>query len=144
MPAIKRKNDAPVSVSSRPTGHRISIRLSMLLSGVLLIVLIVVSFYGGVIYQRSQQTYHANNLKATKSSRRFALGMVVYVSPASITIDSERTGNAQELKINGSTLVSIDGSPSGVAQIKAGEIALIRISHNSTAAVILVNSNFTY
>ncbi len=132
----------PATISSTSLKPTVSFRLTSLVTAVAFVILIAVSFYAGVVYDSSRQR-HLSLTPSKVLNRHFALGMVVYVSPNSITIDNTRTGSSQLIYITKSTLISIDGSPASLSQIKAGEITLIRMANANDAAVVLVNSKFT-
>ncbi len=132
----------PASISSTSLKPSVSFRLTSLITAVSFVILIAVSFYAGTVYQSSQQR-HLSLTPAKVLNRHFAFGMVIYVGQNSLTIDNTRTGSSQLINISKSTLISIDGKPANLSEIKAGEITLIRMSNKTDAAVVLVNSKFT-
>ncbi len=142
MSAIKNDKPVPVSVSSSRLTRSVSVKISTLLMGVLLIVLIAASFYAGTIFEHTKVKFSRATQDSTVN-RHFAIGMVVYISSSSITVDNERTGTDQQFKITPKTLISLDGSPATASQIKEGYIVLLRYLKDQDAAVILVNTSFT-
>lgn len=111
------------------------------MGGLVVVLLLGVSFYGGVIYARNQ---NPDNRSLSSADHQFALGMVVYISPKAITIAYVKSPATQTFRINNKTIVSIDGRPGTSSQIKPGAMVLIRITKNKrNAGVILVNSTFS-
>ena len=139
--AINKESGTTATVSSKIDKYNIRIKLSTLVTLVLFVVLMGISFYGGIVYQRG---YYSRHFLTTNSpvKNKFDWGMVVFVSPTSITIDSQRTNNIRKLKITKDTLISIDGSPAKISQVRTGEIVLVKVN-KSDAQIILINSNFT-
>ncbi len=109
-------------------------------------MLVGLSFWGGVIYGKGFQTGSllANYLSEHNEYKRYAIGLVVYISANSITIANENNSGAQEFSINSNTLISINGVHSKASQIQPGNIALIRVNgrNSNQASDILVNSHF--
>lgn len=139
----KRAKDAEAaSVSSSKLQRSISVRLSTVITVILVLALLVISFFGGMFYQRSNDGKPLGSI-STQQTRHFSLGLVVYSSSNSITIDNEHSGAHQTYTINTNTLVSINGTKATASQIKAGDIVLIRYTKHNQAAVILVNSSFS-
>lgn len=137
---MKTNSHTEATVSSRANRHSLSVRVSSLLLGLLMLALFGLGFFAGSVYGRNQ----SRPLSTPNSiNRHFALGLVVYSSPSSITIDNERTGNHQTFTITAKTLVSINGSSATPSQIRAGDIVLLRYVKNNKAMVILVNSSFS-
>lgn len=132
------------SASVSSNGNRqIVMSLSTLVKVILLIILVGLSFYGGYLYGNGNHPYNGN-LKSVVSERKFAIGLVVYISPTSITISNEETSTTQSFAITAQTKISINGVKSSAAQVSAGEMALIRINRQNTAqaGVIIINSHF--
>jgi hypothetical protein len=120
--------------------------LSTTVKVILVIVLVGLSFWGGVIYGKGFRSGRAlvNYLAERSEYRRYAIGLVVYISPSSITIANENNSGAQEFNIKPNTLISINGVRAKATQIQPGNIALIRVDklNSNQAADILVNSHF--
>jgi ribosomal protein S17 len=131
------------SVSSIKTNKTYVFRLNTLLVGGVVLILLIISFYGGVLYGSSQQQSFVPSLN--KAEHKFAIGLVVYTNTHSITINNENTKTTQKYFITNKTTISINGSPAKVNQIKPGNIVLIRVTRGKpfTAGVIIVNSKFT-
>lgn len=132
----------PASIRSTSLRPSVSFHLTSLITAAAFIILIAISFYAGTVYESSKQR-HLSLTPAKVLNRHFAFGMVVFVSQNSITIDNTRTGSSQLINITKATLISVDGQPASLSQIKAGEITLIRMANKNDAAVVLVNSKFT-
>lgn len=137
---MKANRQVEATVSSRTNRRSLSVRVSSLLLGLLMLALVGLGFFAGSVYGRNQSRPLSSH---NAINRRFALGLVVYSSPSSITIDNERTGAHQTFVITPSTLVSINGSSATPSQIKSGDIVLLRYIKHNKAAVILVNSSFS-
>ena len=138
--ADKKESGVTSTVSSKINKYNIRIKLSTLVTGILFVVLVGISFYGGVVYQRGET--HRYLASSSRVKNRFDWGMVVFVNPTSITIDSQRTNTIKKLNVTKSTVVSIDGTPAKISDIRTGEIVLVKVK-NSLAQIVLVNSNFT-
>ncbi len=136
----------PKSVSSIGSSRTVNLRLSTSLWVVLVIILVGLSFWGGVLYGSGMQS-SANNLGLAASSKHsnFAVGMVVYISSTSITITNEENSFNQEFVISSKTLISINGVKASASQIKPGSIVLIQVNKTdqTKANVILANSHFS-
>ena len=133
----------PASVSSVRSERTVVLNLSSLVKVVLVIILVGLSFWGGVLYGDSLRSSIAPT--AVVEHHYYAIGLVVYISPTSITISNEDNTGQQTFAITNKTLISINGVRSNASQIKPGNIALIKGRSKSSpmASVILVNSHFS-
>lgn len=131
------------SVSSAHSSRTLILKVKTLITTMSMIILIIISFYGGVIYAHNQQRqFPTSNLQAL---HKFAIGLVIYTDKGSITINNEYTNKTQAFKINAKTIISINGARASSNLLKPGEIVLIRLARNnqSTAGIIIANSHFT-
>lgn len=138
------KQHRTASVSSHRRDNKTYVfRLNTLLTIAVVLILLALSFYGGVLYGHSQQQPFATGF--SKAEHKFAIGLVVYTSANSITINNENTKTTQTYKITNKTIISVNGSAAKTTQIKPGNIVLIRVSRTRPfmAGVIIVNSKFT-
>jgi len=133
------------SISSSKTNHTYVLKLNTIILTVLFVVFIVISFYGGVLYGRSTTNKSLSTFKVSKPIHEFAIGIIVYVSKHSITLNNEDTKANQTFSVNSNTTISVNGHPATLNDIKAGNIALVRISTTKShfAGIIIVNSHFT-
>lgn len=133
----------PASISSSAAGRAIVMRLSTLVAVILVIALVGISFYAGFLYGSSS----SSNSSAVSNSieRTFAIGLVVYISPTSITIANEENTSTQTFAITSKTLISINGLKSSASQIRSGNRVLIRVSKSNPtkAGIIIVDTNFS-
>ena len=138
----------PSSVTSIGSNRIVVMRLSIAVWIILVVILLGLSFWGGALYGNEVRNA-ANSSGLTSSSntlrRRYAVGLVVYISPTSITISNEDTNFNQTFAITDKTLISINGAKSSAAKIQPGNIVLIQEDkYDATKAyVILVNSHFS-
>ncbi len=135
-------NHKPASVSSNGT-RQIVMSLNMFVKVILIILLVGLSFYGGYLYGNDNHVYNYN-LNNVPIARKFAIGLVLYISPTSITISNEESSISQSFNITPHTTISINGTKAVASQITAGEMALIRINRTNSnqAGVIIVNTHF--
>jgi len=131
------------SISSTRANKTYVFKINTLLTTIVVVILLILSFYGGVLYGHSQQQPFSANYN--KAEHKFAIGLVVYTSSNSITINNENTKTDHKYKVTKSTIVSINGSPAKISQIVPGNRVLIRVVRGkpNTAGVIIVNSKFT-
>jgi len=142
--ADKEKTQSSIStVSSSRLNRTYEVRLNTLITTVVVIILLVLSFYGGTLYGHSMNRPYAAT--TDKAIHKFAIGLVVFTTPKSITINNENNKETQTFDITSNTIVSINGSPAKVSQIKPGNIVLIRmvVKKPHVAGVIIVNSHFS-
>ena len=144
--AAKEKHNWPMaSVSSSGTHHTVAMQLSTIVKVLIVVMLIVISFWGGMLYGHAQNGNNQLLSVGTTFHHRFALGIIVYISPASITISNETNTNTQVFGITKGTLISINGQKAPASQLKPGNIVLIRVAKKdpTKAGIILANSHFT-
>lgn len=137
-------NEHMATVSSSISSNTVEMKLRTLIGVAVAIILIALSFYGGYLYG-SGSRHHANSSAILSAQRKFAIGLVVYIAPGSITISNQNDTGSQTFTITNRTLISINGRKAPANQIKGGDVVLIRELKNSptTASVILVNSHFS-
>ena len=135
-------NNIP-TVSSSIASRTVEMKLRTLMTATVVLLMIGLSFYGGYLYGTGN--HHTTHPFLAAAQRRFAIGLVVFVSPSSITISNQNDTGTQTFSINKKTLISINGQKSDGVQIKGGDVVLIRESKNNPniASVILVNSHFS-
>jgi len=135
-------NNIP-TVSSSIANRTVEMKLRTLMVVAVTLIMIGLSFYGGYLYGTGD--HHTAHPLLAAAQQRFAIGLVVFISPSSITISNQNNTGTQTFYINKKTLVSINGQKSNGVQIKGGDVVLIRESKNnpSIASVILVNSHFS-
>ena len=132
------------SVSSSGAHHTVAMKFSTLVKLLLVIFLIVISFWGGMLYGYTER--RSSLLTVSSSSHhKFAIGIIVYISPTSITISNQNNTDTQSFSITSNTLISINGQKAPANQLKPGNIVLIRVAKNSStqAGIILANSHFS-
>ena len=135
------------SVSSVGSNRIVAMRLSIAAWIFLVVILLGLSFWGGVLY--SNEVRHSSNYSVLSASnnahRRYAVGLVVFISSRSVTISSEAANFNQTFAITAKTLISINGVKATASQIQPGNIVLIQEDKYNSAndSVILVNSHFS-
>jgi hypothetical protein len=128
--------------------------------GIVAVVLLMgLSFYGGVAYQKGHQPKAAATASTaaggtTRGSgfgggRRFGgqrptIGQVTAVSATSITVQDSNSGSSTTLSITSSTQITDNGQTVAASDITVGENVLIAASTSdkTQAARILVNPSF--
>ena len=117
---------------------------------VVALVIIGLSFYAGVAYQKGK---HPGTAAAGRTAGGFArrfggqrpdIGQVTAISPTSITVQNSRTGASSTLSITSSTQITDNGQTVTVSDIQSSDtVAVIAsTSDSSQAARILVNPSF--
>jgi hypothetical protein len=120
------------------------------------IVLCVLSFWGGTVYQKHKHTTTVTSSiqkgatgfsgGGVGSGRRFsgAFGQVTSISSSSITINNQRTSASSTYVITSSTTITDNGQTASASSIQDGDTVLIMTSSTSstTASKILVNPSF--
>ena len=143
----KSSNESNYSqVNSLNKKRVISFNLSNFLILLLIIVFSVFSFILGDLYRHNIDVMSEAKLSVlVHSHQKFLLGTVVYISSNKIVVSQMSTGNIKNYILNKNTLISLNGTPGAVSQIKAGELALVRtISvYSNIAKVVLVNTYAT-
>ena len=128
-----------------------------LLAGIVVIVLMGLSFYGGVAYQKgrhSQVSVPSTTAGGSNSGfggrgrfgggQRPTIGPVTAVSATSITVQDSHSGSDVTLSITSSTQITDNGQTAAASDITVGENVLITASttDKTQAARILVNPSF--
>jgi hypothetical protein len=126
-----------------------------LLAGVAVIILMGLSFYGGVAYQKSHHPAVSIAASGTSTSGGFAggrrfggqrptAGAVTAVSATSITVQDSRTGSSVTLSITSSTQITDNSQTVTASDIQTGDTVLVVASttDKTQAARILVNPTF--
>ncbi len=139
----KSKEPGVASISSNKFKRTVIVRVNNLVTAIVMILLLALSFYGGTLYGHSRAPTFASVV--SRAEHKFAIGLVLYTSNGSITITNANTNKAQAFKVTSQTKVSINGSHGSISEIKPGERVLIRIAKKNRhdAGVIIVNSSFT-
>jgi hypothetical protein len=119
---------------------------------VAVVVLMGLSFYGGIAYQKSKHptSTAANGQSGSGFAGRFGggkrpdIGQVTAISPTSITVQNSRTGTSSTLAITSSTQITDNGQTISVSDIQTGStvLAVASTSDSSQAASIMVNPSF--
>lgn len=125
-----------------------------LLAGIVVVVLMGLSFYGGVSYQKS---HHPQAATAAANGpggfggqggrfggQRPTIGAVTAVSATSITVQDSNSGVSTTLGITSSTQITNSGQTVAASTISVGENVLVVASttDKTQAARILVNPSF--
>jgi len=133
------------SISSSKSNTTYVLKLNTIILSGLVIIFIIISFYGGVLYGRSTSGKSTSTFKVAKPLHEFAIGLIIYVSKHSITVNNEDTKSNQTFNVNNNTIISVNGHPADLSDIKAGNIALVRMNSSKPhlAGVVIVNSHFT-
>ncbi len=122
-------------------------------AAVLVIVLMALSFYGGVSYEKGHKT------STTAVSSRFGagggrfgggfradivVGTVSSISTSSITVNDNRTGSTVTLAITSTTQITNNGQSASVSDIQSGDTVFVQkdTSNTSDAARIMINPSF--
>lgn len=129
-----------------------------LLAGIVVIVLMGTSFYGGIAYQKSHQSKVTTSTASSGFSgrgggldgrgrfggQRPTIGQVTAVSPSSITVQNSSSGSSTTLGITSNTQISDNGQTVTASDITVGETVLVAASSTdkTQASRILVNPNF--
>ena len=145
---VDKKEVKSASISSVQTNRTVVMHLSTAVWVGIVIVLLGLSFWGGDIYGSGLNSgTNSGGLQSLNSAayRRYAVGLVVYISPTSITVANDENSLNQTFAITNKTLISINGKKSTANLIQPGNIVLIQEDkgNSSTANVILVNSHFS-
>lgn len=125
------------------------------------LLLMVVSFLGGTMYQRSNQpngtavagsqNLNANNGQSFggasgRGTRQFRgiLGQVTSVSSNSITVQDLRSNSTYTLTVDASTVITNAGQASSISDVKVGDNVAVRLNStdNKIAASINLNPKF--
>ncbi len=132
------------SISSTAIGRSVVMHLSTIVKVFLVVVLVSLSFYGGVLYGTSDSN-SPSNIASNTINHRFAVGLVVYINPKSITITNEENTYTKTFAISKKTIFSINGTKANASQIRAGYRVLIRESRSdpSKAGVVIANTSFS-
>jgi hypothetical protein len=128
------------------------------LVGIVTVILLGLSFYGGVAYQKSRQPKVMTATAATGGlsgssfaggARRFGgqrptIGQVTAVSASSITVQDSSSGSSKTLSITSSTQVTNNGQTVTAGSIQVGDnvLAVASTGDETQAARILVNPSF--
>ena len=124
------------------------------------IVVAIISFYGGTRYQKSHQPAVAANSAANAfgnganggfggggrfgGARRGVIGSVTAISSSSITIQGTSDNASHTYSIGSSTTITNNGQPASATDIQTGNTVLVLAnpSDTSQAARILINPSF--
>jgi hypothetical protein len=122
------------------------------------IILVGLSFYGGMAYQKSHQPKAAATTAANASGgqgglgggqrfgngQRPTIGSVTAISATSITVQDSRSGTSSTLSITSSTQITDNGQTVAASDIQTGDTVLVTASttDKTQAARILVNPSF--
>jgi uncharacterized protein (UPF0333 family) len=127
-----------------------------LLAIVVLIIVAVTAFFGGVAYEKGNtkktpaashnalSSINGYGSKGSYSGQRPILGSVTAVSSSSISVQDERTGTTSTLAITSSTVITNNGATVAASSISVGDTVAVRASMTNTnqASTILVNPSF--
>lgn len=125
------------------------------LAGIIIVVLMGLSFYGGTAYQKS----HRSKATATAAlngrgggfagrgrfgGQRPTIGQVTAVSAGSITVQNSSSGASTTLGITGTTQITNNGQTAAAGSIQVGDnvIVVASTTDKTQAARILVNPSF--
>ena len=135
------------SVSSVGSNRIVVMRLSIAVWVILVVILLGLSFWGGALYNNEirNSSIKAGIIANNNAHRHYAVGLVVYISPTSITISNEESNFNQTFAITAKTLISINGVKATASQVQPGNIVLIQEDkyNPANASVVLVNSHFS-
>lgn len=116
-----------------------------------LIIIVGLSFYGGIQYQKHHTSSTTTASTAGRAGgfggggfrNRGTIGQVTAVSSSSITVQSN-SGTTTTYTINGSTTISDNGQTTTASDIQTGDTVLIMVSStgSTTASRIIVNPSF--
>jgi len=122
------------------------------------VVLMGLSFYGGIAYQKSKHPAAATAASGNFangsggfgggggrfSGQRPTIGSVTAISATSITVQDSRTGSSVTLSITSSTQITDNGQTVAASDIQTGDTVLVTASTSSSsqASRILVNPSF--
>lgn len=125
---------------------------------IIAVVLMGLSFYGGIAYQKSKQPKTASSAAGAFGSssggsgggggrfsgQRPTIGSVTAISATSITVQDSRTGSSVTLSITNSTQITDNGQTVAASDIQTGDTVLVTASTSSSsqASRILVNPSF--
>lgn len=138
------------------------------ISGLVLLLVIVLGFVGGLHYEKSHQR-QANMKQTAMRGGRFSggvnggfgggygqsgrtggrngamrggvFGQVTAVSATSVTVQNARTGSASALTISSSTTVTNNGQTAAISDIKTGDNVLVRTSTTDTKQAVQIMLN---
>jgi hypothetical protein len=133
-------------------GHSANNTLSKpVLAGIVIVVLMGLSFYGGVAYQKSHpaKTTATAGLNGGGGRGRFGgqrptIGQVTAISASSITVQNSSSGASTTLGITSSTQITDNGQTVAASSIQAGDNVIVAASttDKTQAARILLNPSF--
>lgn len=119
------------------------------------VVLCVLSFYGGVAYEKGhvKTTAASSNtgfgaagggFRGRFGGQRPNIGAVTAVSSSSITIQDNFSGSSKTFSITSATTVTNNGASASVSDIQTGDTVLIRTSSSTStqATTIDINPSF--
>jgi hypothetical protein len=136
-------------------GHEVSLSVHTIGAIVIVVLLCIVSFFGGSIYGK----HHAPKTAATSAFSSSAkgggfagggfrngggFGQVTAVSSSSITLQNPRSGTSTTYSITSSTTITDNGQAVSASSIQTGDTVIIQVasSGSTIAKTILVNPNF--
>jgi hypothetical protein len=146
------------SQSPPPNKKQVTISTGPIISVVIAVLVIALSFFLGTRYEKS----HVKSTSTTATAGGFTRGLssvggrfggnrgdgvfgtVTAISSSSITIDETRSNSSTKLSITSSTTLTDDGSSVGVSAIQTGDTVFVTktTSTSTTASSIMVNPSF--
>jgi len=122
-----------------------------LLWAVAVIILMGLSFAGGVSYQKKHQPVAATSLAGGGAGfgfggggggggfRNAAFGAITAVSSSSITINDVRSGSTKTFAITSSTTISSAGTAVSASSLSVGQTVVVRADPTTTTNALSIN-----
>ncbi len=151
MPKEQDTKEKTNTVSMKPIKETKTITVSQnsILITLIVIILLILAFIGGTIYQKNSKsnlpinlTRHSYRYHHAKRNHIFRAGTITSVNSSSITINSVRYGSLS-FSINSNTkFKSQNQTPINVSDLKTGQSVLIRPkSPSSNQALLIILKN---
>jgi hypothetical protein len=115
---------------------------------ILLILVAIGGFFGGVLYQKGQIANASQSLNSGQNgmmgmrggfTQNGAIGVVLAITNSSISVKDQRTNTTKTFAINSATQITKDNTTIGVTTISLNDTVLISASNAMTAIQISVN-----
>jgi len=157
-PVLESPNYDPRPVDNRPAYFAAkstpTVPLRPIMLGLGMLLLCLISFYGGTLYQKAHSRDGNKVLSFNTTRGGFStggggfgvrrigeLGKVTAISSSSISVQNLRNGDTATYAITSSTAITNGGTTVAASSIKVGDTVLVRVSSSdaNTVTAIVVN-----
>jgi len=141
------------SMSKREKSSKKQVTIPIGMVGVVIVViaLCLISFIGGVSYQKNHQPKvtvstttgggFGGGFGGAGARRSGGIGQVTAVSSTSITITNARSGASQTFTIDSNTVITDNGQTVAASDITSGDTVLIATSSSTSTTAVRINVN---